>query len=50
MKDVKKDFEGMNKTYKEYFKEGEEPARVTVQALSPLEKIDIEIEATAIIN
>jgi len=49
MKDVKKDFEAMNEVYSEYFKKGDEPARVTVQALSPLDKIDIEIEATAII-
>ena len=49
MKDVKKDFDAMNEVYREYFKDGEEPARVTVQALSPIEKIDIEIEATAII-
>ena len=50
MKDVKRDFEAMNEVYREYFKEGEEPARVTIQALSPIEKIDIEIEATAIIT
>ena len=49
MKDVKNDFNAMNEVYREYFKKGEEPARVTVQALSPIEKIDIEIEATAII-
>jgi len=48
MKDVKKDFDAMNDVYREYFKKGEEPARVTVQALSPLEGIDIEIEATAV--
>jgi len=50
MKDVKKDFDAMNRIYQEYFKEGEEPARVTVQALSPIDKIDIEIEATAMIS
>ncbi len=49
MKDVKRDFEGMNDTYRRYFKKGEEPGRVTVQALSPLDGIDIEIEATAIV-
>ncbi len=49
MRDVKKDFDAMNEVYREYFKNGEEPARVTIQALSPIEKIDIEIEATAII-
>ena len=49
MKDVKKDFKAMNEVYRKYFRKGEEPARVTVQALSPIDKIDIEIEATAII-
>ena len=49
MKDVKKDFGAMNEVYREYFKKGDEPVRVTVQALSPLDRIDIEIEATAII-
>ena len=49
MKDVKRDFKGMNDIYRRYFKKGEEPARVTVQALSPLDGIDIEIEAIAII-
>ena len=49
MKDVKNDFDAMNEVYRKYFKKGEEPARVTVQALSPIEKIDIEVEATAII-
>ena len=48
MRDVKRDFNAMNEVYRKYFKEGEEPARVTVQALSPIGKIDIEIEATAI--
>ena len=50
MKDIKKDFDVMNRIYQEYFKEGEEPARVTVQALSPIDKIDIEIEATAMVQ
>jgi 2-iminobutanoate/2-iminopropanoate deaminase len=49
MKDVKKDFDAMNEVYREYFKSGEEPARVTIQALSPIDKIDIEIEVIAII-
>ena len=48
MKDVKKDFSAMNEVYRKYFKTGEEPARITVQALSPIDKIDIEIEAVAI--
>jgi len=41
------EFSEMNKVYREYFKESEEPARVTVQAPSPLEEIDVEIEVTA---
>ena len=49
MKDVKRDFKGMNDIYRRHFRKGEEPARVTVQALSPLDGIDIEIEAIAII-
>ena len=41
------EFGEMNRVYREYFREGEEPARVTVQAPSPIEGIDIEIEVTA---
>ena len=40
-------FGEMNRVYREYFRENEEPARVTVQAQSPMEGIDIEIEVTA---
>lgn len=47
MRDVAKDFERMNSIYCQYFKKGEEPARVTVQAISPIEGVDIEIEVTA---
>jgi len=47
MRDVSK-FGEMNAVYREYFEEGEEPARVTVQAPSPIEGIDIEIEVTAV--
>jgi enamine deaminase RidA (YjgF/YER057c/UK114 family) len=47
MKDVSC-FKEMNQVYREYFPEGEEPARVAIQALSPLPSIDIEIEAVAI--
>ena len=50
MKRVKEDFEGMNEVYQHFFKKGYEPARVTIQASSPLEGIDIEIEATAVIS
>jgi len=49
MRDVSQ-FEEMNRIYRRYFKEGEEPARVTVQAASPIGGIDIEIEATALTN
>lgn len=44
------DFSDMNYIYREYFKSGEEPARVVVKAESPLENIDIEIKVTALIN
>lgn len=43
-----KDFEQMNRVYREYFKKGQEPARVTIQAASPIEDIDIEIEVIAL--
>jgi 2-iminobutanoate/2-iminopropanoate deaminase len=46
MRDVAK-FEDMNKVYRNYFKKGQEPARVTIQAPSPIKDIDIEIEVTA---
>jgi 2-iminobutanoate/2-iminopropanoate deaminase len=49
MRDVSK-FAEMNVVYREYFEEGEEPARVTVQAPSPIEEIDIEIEVTALVS
>lgn len=38
----------INEIYKSYFTVGQEPAKVSVQAPSPIEGIDIEIEATAI--
>lgn len=38
----------INKIYKQYFIPGQEPAKVSVQALSPIEGIDIEIEVTAV--
>jgi 2-iminobutanoate/2-iminopropanoate deaminase len=49
MRDVS-DFDKMNQVYRTYFKEGEEPVRVTIQARSPIEGIDIEIEVTAVVN
>jgi len=48
MRDIS-DFKEMNAAYRKYFKEGEEPARATVQAPSPIEGIDVEIEVTAVI-
>jgi 2-iminobutanoate/2-iminopropanoate deaminase len=42
-------FHEMNLVYREYFQEGEEPARVAIQAQSPLPGIDIEIEAIAVV-
>lgn len=38
----------INEIYKQYFTSGQEPVKVSVQAPSPIEGIDIEIEATAI--
>lgn len=49
MRDVGK-FGEMDAVYREYFGEGEEPARVTVQAPSPLSEVDIEIEVTAAVS
>ena len=49
MRDVSKISE-MNMVYREYYEEGEEPVRVTVQAPSPIEEIDIEIEVTALVS
>ena len=48
LRDVK-DRHKVNQIYREYFTQGWEPAKVTVQALSPIEGIDIEIEVTAIL-
>ncbi len=42
------EFDKMNEVYRKYFKKGEEPARVTVQALSPIKNVDIEIEVVAL--
>ena len=43
-----KDFEEMNGVYREFFEPGQEPTRVTIQSPSPIESIDIEIEAIAV--
>ena len=42
-----KDFDKVNEIYSQYFTKGNEPARVTMQAISPIENIDIEIEIVA---
>jgi len=39
----------INEVYACYFEEGTEPAKVSIQAPSPMPGIDIEIEATAIV-
>ncbi len=44
------DFEEMNVVYRTYFKKGTEPARVTVQAASPIKGIDIEIDVIAVVS
>ena len=49
MRDVN-NFDKMNQVYREYFTKGQEPARVTIQALSPIEGIEIEIEVTAVLS
>lgn len=41
------EFDEMNRVYREYFRKGEEPARTTVQAPSPITGINVEIEVTA---
>ena len=47
MRDIR-EFDRMNAVYRKYFIVGSEPARVTVQATSPIKDINIEIEVTAI--
>lgn len=49
MRDIKyrKD---INEIYAQYFKPGTEPAKVSVQAPSPVSGIDIEIEAVAVVK
>lgn len=46
MRDIGR-FKEMNAAYREYFKKGEEPARTTVQAQSPIEGVDVEIDVIA---
>lgn len=40
----------INEVYKQYFTSGQEPAKVSIQAPSPIDGIDIEIEAIAVID
>ncbi len=44
-----KDRKKINEVYKQYFSPGQEPAKVSVQAPSPIGGIDVEIEATAVV-
>ncbi len=44
------DRQKVNEIYREYFTKGQEPAKVTVQAPSPIAGIDIEIEVTAVMS
>jgi 2-iminobutanoate/2-iminopropanoate deaminase len=44
-----KDRQNVNQVYREYFTKGQEPAKVTVQAPSPIEGIDIEIDVTVVL-
>lgn len=43
-----KDRTAMNEIYKQYFSYGQEPTKISILAPSPIEGIDLEIEATAI--
>jgi 2-iminobutanoate/2-iminopropanoate deaminase len=43
-----KDFKEMNSVYREFFAPGREPTRVTIQSPSPIDSIDVEIEAIAV--
>lgn len=43
-----KDRAKINEVYKQYFTPGKEPAKVSVQAPSPIEGIDVEVEITAV--
>ena len=38
----------INEVYARYFEIGTEPAKISIQAPSPVPNIDIEIEATAV--
>lgn len=43
-----KDREAINAVYHSYFSAGKEPAKVSVQAASPIDGIDVEIDAIVI--
>ena len=45
-----KDRAEINEIYKQYFTYGREPAKISIQAPSPIEGIDVEIEAIAVAN
>lgn len=42
------DRKNINKVYKKYFTVGQEPTKVSIQAPSPIDGIDVEIEAVAV--
>ncbi len=42
------DRDKVNEVYRRYFTSGQEPAKVTVQAASPIQGVDVEIEITAV--
>lgn len=44
------DRQEINEVYNQYFTKGQEPAKSSIQAASPIEGIDIEIEVTAFLN
>ncbi len=44
------DRQEINEVYSQYFTKGQEPAKSSIQAASPIEGIDIEIEVTAFLN
>lgn len=41
------DRRNINEIYKEYFTPGQEPTKISIQAPSPIDGIDVEIEAIA---
>lgn len=45
-----KDRKEINQIYKQYFSKGQEPAKVSIQAPSPIEGINIEIETIAVMD